>query len=76
MDNMEIPFDIEERLSELFGPEEMALESNRLSSFVSWPYTSEDTFGESGVFQRPYSVKWKLRKMFFLFKGTTRLGPR
>ncbi|KRY35667.1 Baculoviral IAP repeat-containing protein 5.2, partial [Trichinella spiralis] len=73
-DNMEIPFDIEERLAELFGPEEMALESNRLSSFVSWPYTSEDTcnkenLAKAGFFSDPTTSSGDCVKCFFCLKS-------
>ncbi|KRZ01384.1 Baculoviral IAP repeat-containing protein 5.2 [Trichinella zimbabwensis] len=47
-------FDTKERLVELYGPVEMALEAI--------------VFGESGVLPRPYRFRCRLRKMLFLFK--------
>ncbi|KRX90523.1 Baculoviral IAP repeat-containing protein 5.2, partial [Trichinella pseudospiralis] len=49
IDDMANFFDIKERFVELYEPVEMALESNRLSSFVSWPYTLKDTCNKQNL---------------------------
>ncbi|KRY70076.1 Baculoviral IAP repeat-containing protein 5.2 [Trichinella pseudospiralis] len=73
IDNMARFFDVKERLIELYGPVEMALESNRLSSFVSWPYTSKDrcnkqNLAKAGFYYDPIDSDEGCVRCFFCLK--------
>ncbi|KRZ09933.1 Baculoviral IAP repeat-containing protein 5.2 [Trichinella zimbabwensis] len=66
-------FDIKERLDKLYGPVEMALESNRLSSFDSWPYTSKNrcnkqNMAKAGFYLDPTDSSADCVRCFFCLK--------